>query len=163
MKLKKAFPTLILSLICLLLFLQNQEAKSIRQDINALDVWMESEFEGSKNMLVYYLQAKEFDFLDLRQLTRFQMAAMYGRYMEHNKLGGDPEWSSLAQALDLLKHDEIFNRLTDADFDMILTFLNNHSYRNEPVITQADLAPIVDRFECLLNALSKDRETVSPS
>lgn len=156
MKLKTIILTVILSLLCVLVLVQNQENKAICQDFSTIDAWMEREFESSKDMLVYHLHAKEFDFLDFRQLTRFQMAAVYGTYLEHSDFGGDPEWGHLAQALDLLKHEAIFSRLTDDDFNMIVSFLNDHHYRNQPEITKADLAPIVDRLNSLLNEFSSD-------
>ena len=84
-----------------------------------------------------------------RELEQLQTAALYG-YCFDGFSGGDAQWCPLSQALGELNDPAIFALLTEEDCGTIADFLENHSYRNDPELTESDVAPILDRVEAVL-------------
>ena len=80
---------------------------------------------------------------------RLQTAALYG-YCFDGFSGGDAQWCPLSQALGELNDPAIFALLTEEDCGTIADFLGSHSYRNDPELTESDVAPILDRVEAVL-------------
>ena len=84
-----------------------------------------------------------------RELERLQTAALYGYYFDGFS-GGDAQWCPLSQALGELNDPAIFALLTEEDCRTIADFLKTYSYRNDPELTEADAAAILDRVEAVL-------------
>ena len=49
-----------------------------------------------------------------------------------------------------LNDPAIFALLTEEDCRAIADFLDTYSYRNDPALTEADAAPLLDRVEAVL-------------
>ena len=126
---------LLLVLVCLNSWQSRQSAR-LRESMGQMDLRMEREFEGARVLLA-------------RELEQLQTAALYG-YCFDGFSGGDAQWCPLSQALGELNDPAIFALLTEEDCGTIADFLENHSYRNDPELTESDVAPILDRVEAVL-------------
>ena len=126
---------LLLVLVCLNSWQSRQSAR-LRESMGQMDLRMEREFEGARVLLS-------------GELEQLQTAALYG-YCFDGFSGGDAQWCPLSQALGELNDPAIFALLTEEDCGTIADFLENHSYRNDPELTESDVAPILDRVEAVL-------------
>lgn len=139
---------LLLVLVCLNSWQSRQPAR-LRESMGQMDIRMEREFEGARVLLSGEFREAAYTPLLARELEQLQTAALYGYYFDGFS-GGDAQWCPLSQALGELNDPAIFALLTEEDCGTIADFLENHSYRNDPELTESDVAPILDRVEAVL-------------
>lgn len=139
---------LLLVLVCLNSWQSRQSAR-LRESMGQMDLRMEREFEGARVLLSGEFREAAYTPLLARELEQLQTAALYG-YCFDGFSGGDAQWCPLSQALGELNDPAIFALLTEEDCGTIADFLENHSYRNDPELTESDVAPILDRVEAVL-------------
>ena len=139
---------LLLVLVCLNSWQSRQSAR-LREAMGQMDIRMEMEFEGARVPLSEEFREAAYTPLLARELERLQTAALYGYYFDGFS-GGDAQWCPLSQALGELNDPAIFALLTEEDCRTIADFLDTYSYRNDPALTEADAAPILDRVEEVL-------------
>ena len=139
---------LLLVLVCLNSWQSRQSAR-LREAMGQMDIRMEMEFEGARVPLSEEFREAAYTPLLARELERLQTAALYGYYFDGFS-GGDAQWCPLSQALGELNDPAIFALLTEEDCRAIADFLKTYSYRNDPELTEADAAAILDRVEAVL-------------
>ena len=139
---------LLVVLVCLNSW-QSRGSARLRESMGQMDLRMEMEFEGARVLLGQEFREGTYTPLLARELEQLQTAALYGYYFDGFS-GGDAVWCPLSQALGELNDSAIFALLTEEDCGAIADLLESHSYRNDPELTEADAAPILDRVEEVL-------------
>ena len=139
---------LLLVLVCLNSW-QSRQSAQLRESMGQMDIRMEMEFEAARVLLSGEFREAAYTPLLARELEQLQTAALYGYYFD-GFAGGDAQWCLLSQALGELNDPAIFALLTEEDCGAIADFLESYSYRNDPELTEADAAPILDRVEAVL-------------
>ena len=139
---------LLVVLVCLNSWQSRQSAR-LWESMGQMDIRMEREFEGARVLLGQEFREAAYTPLLARELDQFQTAALYGYYFDGFS-GGDAQWCPLSQVLGELNDPAIFALLTEEDCVAIADFLESYSYRNDPELTEADAAPILERVEEVL-------------
>ena len=139
---------LLLVLVCLNSW-QSRQSAQLRESMGQMDIRMEMEFEAARVLLSGEFREAAYTPLLARELEQLQTAALYGYYFD-GFAGGDAQWCPLSQALGELNDPAIFALLTEEDCGAIADFLESHSYRNDPALTEADAAHILDRIGAIL-------------
>ena len=141
---------LLLVLVCLNSWQSRQSAR-LRVTANYRPTLDGERFftEGARVLLSGEFREAAYTPLLARELEQLQTAALYGYYFDGFS-GGDAQWCPLSQALGELNDPAIFALLTEEDCGTIADFLESHSYRNDPELTESDVAPILDRVEAVL-------------
>lgn len=144
----------VLKLIILIgifaLLFSNLQAQNTNSALNELDSRIELEFGFSKSSVAHYLREHEYSAPLSESITQFRMASMYGYYLD-GRSGGDPQWLIIAEPLREVSNPDIFKYLSNDDCDAIAQFLEEHEYKNDPQITEEDIAPLVERLKEAVN------------
>ena len=141
----------LIVLICIFASLfSNLQARNINSGLSHLDYQILREFGTSKTDIAYYLMEHEYSVTLSESITQFRMASLYGYYLD-GYAGGDPQWLILAAQLREINNPDIFKYLSNDDCEVIAQFLEEHEYKNDPQITEEDIAPLIDRLKEAVN------------
>ena len=147
---ERPFLKLIMLVGVFALLFSNLQAQNTISALNELDSRIELEFSFSKSSVAHYLKEHEYSAPLSESITQFRMATMYGYYLD-GRSGGDPQWLILAEQLREVNNPDIFKYLSNDDHEVIAQFLEEHEYKNDPEITEEDIAPLVERLKGAVN------------
>lgn len=134
--------------------LQTQNTKSA---LHNLDTRIQQEFHVSKAEVTDYLMEHEYSAPLSESITQFRMASLYGYYLDGHT-GGDPQWLILAEQLRAVNDPDIFKYLSMDDHEAIAQFLEEHEYKNDPPITEKDIAPLIERMQKAYNKYTQSAQ-----
>lgn len=137
-------------IVCGAVFFSSQHTKDTKAALYELDTRIEVEFAFAKSGVANYLLEQDYSAHLSEAITKFRMAALYGYYLD-GQAGGDPQWLILAEQLREVNNPDIYKYLSDNDREAIASFLEQHEYQNDPEITEADIAPLIERLQKAVN------------
>jgi hypothetical protein len=133
----------------------NYQARDTNSALSHLDYQIQREFGASKAEVAYYLMEHEYSASLSESITQFRMSSLYGYYLDGHA-GGDPQWLTLAEQLRQVNDPDIFKYLSNDDREAIAQFLEEHEYKNDPQITEEDIAPLVQRLKAAVDKYTSE-------